>query len=118
MGFEGVSNVIFEKYLRDFSAHKVDEFKIVIIDNAGFHATKNIKIPENIFLVRIPPYCPELNPCEQIWQYIKQKYRNKFFKTMKDLKEWLYQTVRNMEVDIIKSIVSNHHYLTEFYAAF
>lgn len=115
---EGVSNVIFEKYLRDFSAHKVDEFKIVIIDNAGFHATKNIKIPENIFLVRIPPYCPELNPCEQIWQYIKQKYRNKFFKTMKDLKEWLYQTVRNMEVDIIKSIVSNHHYLTEFYAAF
>ena len=115
---EGVSNAIFEKYLHDFSSHKEEEFKIVIIDNAGFHATKNIKIPENIFLVRIPPYYPELNPCEQIWQYIKQKYRNKLFKTMKDLKQWLYQTVRNMNIDIVKSIVSNHHYLNIFNTAF
>jgi len=109
---EGVSNAIFEKYLKDFSKHKREEFKIVLIDNAGFHATKNIKIPENIFLLRIPPYSPELNPCEQIWQYIKRKYKNKLFKTMKDLKEWLYKTVRNMDTDTIKSITSNHHYFT------
>lgn len=43
-----------------------------MIDNAGFHATQNIKVPDNIFLLRIPPYCPELNPCEQIWQFIKK----------------------------------------------
>ena len=115
---EGVSNVIFEKHLKDFSSHKRDEFKIVIIDNAGFHATKNIKIPENIFLLRIPPYSPELNLCEQIWEYIKPKYKNKIFKTRKELKEYLYEIVRNMEEETIKSIVSNHHYLDAFYAVF
>ena len=89
-----------------------------MIDNAGFHATKNIKIPENIFLLRIPPYSPELNPSEQIWQYIKHKYKNQIFKTMKDLKEWLYETVGNMDIETIKSIVSNHHYLDAFYTVF
>ncbi len=115
---DSVSNAIFEMYLKDFSEHKKEEFKIVVIDNAGFHATKNIKVPDNIFLLRIPPYSPELNPAEQIWQYIKRKYKNKLFKTMTDLKDWLYLTVENMTKEAIKSIVSNHHYLDDFYAAF
>jgi hypothetical protein len=40
------------------------------------------------------------------------------FKTMKNSKGWLYKTVRNMDTHTIKSIVSNHHYLTDFYAVF
>jgi len=111
---DGVNSIIFEEYLQHFSKHKPEEFKIVIIDNAGFHSTKNIEIPENVHLLRIPPYTPELNPCEQIWQYIKTRYKNQLFKTMEDLKEWLYKTVNSMETEIIKSITSNHHYLRIF----
>ena len=61
-----VSNEIFEKFLEDFSQQNPRELKIVIIDNAGFHACKNSTIPENIKLIRIPPYAPELNPAEKI----------------------------------------------------
>jgi transposase len=46
--------------------------KIIIIDNAGFHSLTKYDIPENIKLIRIPPYSPELNPSEKIWAYIKQ----------------------------------------------
>ncbi len=70
---EGVTNRIFEAYLQAFSLHKPEEYKIVVIDNTGFHSTKNINVSDNIFLLRIPPYTPELNPCEQIWQYIKKQ---------------------------------------------
>ncbi|TVZ26438.1 DDE superfamily endonuclease [Gillisia sp. Hel_I_86] len=66
---DGVDTTVFEAYLENFSKYKPQEFKIVIIDNAGFHSTKNINVPENIYLLRIPPYTPELNPCEQVWQY-------------------------------------------------
>lgn len=114
----GVNCTIFERYLREFSQHKPDEFKIVIIDNAGFHSTKNIEIPDNIFLLRIPPYTPELNPCEQIWQYIKNRYKNQVFKTMESLQHWLYDTVDAMEEKTIKSITSNYHYLEAFNAVF
>lgn len=112
----GVNGNIFKGYLEEFSKFKSEEYKIVIIDNAAFHSTKDWKIPDNIFLLNIPPYSPELNPCEQVWQYIKKRFKNKFFETIQDLKEWLHKTVNEMTPDIIKSITSNHRYLKIFYS--
>jgi transposase len=112
----GVDTKIFESYLHHFSQYKPKEYKIVIIDNAGFHSTKNIEIPDNIFLLRIPPYAPELNPCEQVWQYIKNRYKNKRFENMENLRSWLHKTVNLMDKNTIKSITSNHHYLNAFNA--
>lgn len=110
----GVSSLIFERYLKEFSEHNPQEFKIVVIDNSRFHSTKNIEIPDNIYLLRIPPYTPELNPCEQVWQYIKNRYKNQIFKTMDLLKIWLHKTVASMKKKTIKSITSNYHYLNAF----
>jgi len=107
----GVNCKIFEQYLKEFSNHRPDEFKIVVIDNAGFHSTKHIDIPSNIYLLNIPAYCPELNPCEQVWQYIKQRFKNKVFKDIESLKLWLHDMVNSMSNNTIKSICSNHHYL-------
>lgn len=106
----GVDSAIFESYLDHFSKYKPKEFKIVVIDNAGFHSTKNIAVPDNIYLLRIPPYNPELNPCEQVWQYIKNRFKNQRFESMKELKKWLHETVKNMSKKTIKSITSNYHY--------
>lgn len=113
-----VNTAVFEQYLNDFSAHKPNEYKIVVIDNAGFHSTKNIQVPDNIFLLRIPPYSPELNPCEQIWQHLKKLFKNQVFKTIELLKQWLFKQVQNMTNDMIKSITSNHHYLDTFKMSF
>lgn len=112
----GVDTIIFESYLKAFSRYKPKEYKIVVIDNAGFHSTKNIEIPDNIFLLRIPPYAPELNPCEQVWQYIKNRYKNKRFEDMNSLRNWLHNMVKNMNSELIKSITSNKNYLNAFYA--
>ena len=118
MEIDGVNTDIFEAYLKEFSKHKPEQAKIVVIDNAGFHSTLNIDVPENIFLLRIPPYSPELNPCEQVWAWIKSRYKNRVFENIDDLKDWLHNTVRSMKPEIIKSIVGNHHYLKAFNATF
>lgn len=114
----GVDTAIFEAYLKGFSAYKPKEYKIVVIDNAGFHSTKNIRVPDNIFLLRIPPYAPELNPCEQVWQYIKNRYKNQRFETMESLKKWLHNMVNNMGNHLIKSITGNSNYMNAFNATF
>ncbi|WP_144959846.1 IS630 family transposase [Gillisia sp. Hel_I_86] len=115
---DGVDTTVFEAYLENFSKYKPQEFKIVIIDNAGFHSTKNINVPENIYLLRIPPYTPELNPCEQVWQYIKNRFKNQRFKSMQELKQWLHQIVKDMGKQTIKSITGNHHYVNAFITTF
>lgn len=112
---ENVTKEIFSNYLKQLSEHKPNELKIVVIDNAGFHSIKNMEIPENIKLLRIPPYTPELNPCEQIWAYIKKRFKNKVYENLQDLKNWLKEFVKSMNKETIKSIVSNQHYLNAFY---
>ena len=69
----GVDTKIFEAYLKAFSEERPRELKIVIIDNAGFHSTKNIEVPEDIILINLPPYCPELNPSEKNMALFKTK---------------------------------------------
>ena len=111
----GVDSKIFESYLNELSLFKPREFKVVVVDNAAFHNTKNIKVPENIFLLKIPPYSPELNPCEQIWQYIKKRYKNKTFDDINQLRKWLWEMVCMMDKELIKSIVANKKYRNIIY---
>jgi len=92
---EGTTSNLFYQYLKEFSKHKPHEIKIVVIDNAGFHPMKNFILPNNIILVRIPPYSPELNPSEKIWHYIKQYYKNTVFETLENVKNWLFNFVSN-----------------------
>ncbi|WP_240491784.1 transposase [Flavivirga aquatica] len=112
---EGVDTLIFEAYLKAFSQHNPEELKIVIIDNAGFHSTKNINLPDNIKLIRIPPYSPELNPCEKVWQYLKEQFKNKTFDNIKELKLWLNKTVKTeINNENIISIVKSEFYINTF----
>lgn len=48
---------------------------VITLDGAGWHRSGNkLKIPDNISLLLLPPYAPELNPQENIWQYLRQNY--------------------------------------------
>ena len=45
---------------------------ILICDGAGWHQTGGrLRVPDNITLLPLPPYCPELNPLENVWQYLR-----------------------------------------------
>lgn len=114
---EGIPSEIFYKYLVEFSKYKQAELKVVIIDNAGSHSLMQYELPGNIILVRIPPYSPELNPCERVWEYIKSYFKNKSFDEIEDVKEWLYGFVReNLSSEIIKSLTGNEIYTKPFIA--
>src|ERR1700726_1581821 len=55
---------------------------LIILDQAGWHTTRKLKLPENLTLVPLPPACPELNAAENIWQYLRQTYlSNRVFET-------------------------------------
>jgi transposase len=44
---------------------------LLIVDGAGWHSSPKLAVPENIVLLQLPPYAPELNPVENIWQYLR-----------------------------------------------
>ena len=116
---EGVDTIIFEAYLKAFSLYNTEELKVVVIDNAGFHSTKNINVPGNIKLIRIALYIPELNPCEKVWQYLKERFKNKTFGDIKELKTWLNQIVKTeINNQNVINIVKSDFYINMFKACF
>ena len=44
---------------------------MLIVDGAGWHGAKCLQVPDNITLVKLPPYSPELNPMENVWAYLR-----------------------------------------------
>jgi putative transposase len=44
---------------------------ILVIDGAGYHTAGALAVPDNITIVRLPPYAPELNPIENVWEYLR-----------------------------------------------
>lgn len=60
---------------------------VVTLDGAGWHRTGGkLRVPNNISLLLLPPYAPELNPQENIWQYLRQNYlANRVFETKDEI---------------------------------
>jgi hypothetical protein len=46
----------------------------MLIDNAGWHIANDLRVPPSISLVHLPPYSPELNAIERVWQYLRDRY--------------------------------------------
>ena len=49
-------------------------YAATLIDNAGWHTANGLRVPQNIALVHLPPYLPELNAIEKVWQYLRDRY--------------------------------------------
>ena len=115
---DSVSKEFFVKYLEGFSKHKPKELKIIVIDNASFHSTKDIKLPNNIVLLPIPPYCPELNPAEKMWQWMKDTIAMKIYDNLQTLETKIEQLIEEAENHIIKSITGYDFYLKIYSSVF
>jgi transposase len=51
-----------------------DEHVLLVLDQAGWHEAKTLRIPANITLQPLPPRAPELNPVERVWLFLKEKF--------------------------------------------
>ena len=51
-----------------------DEHVAMVLDQAGWHGSGSLVVPENITLIALPAYSPELNPVERVWLYLKERF--------------------------------------------
>jgi hypothetical protein len=71
------------QFLAQVSNAHADEFIVMVVDGASSHRSKDLQVPENIRLHRLPGYSPELNPQEHVWDELREKeFPNRVFETM------------------------------------
>jgi hypothetical protein len=59
---------------------------VLLLDQAGWHGSAELVVPPNITLMPLPPRCPELNPVENVWQFMRDNWlSNRIFKSYDDI---------------------------------
>ena|SRR5947209_20217822 len=74
-------------HLREISSQVAsDAHAVVILDRAGWHRSQGLVVPDNITLLELPAYSPELNPVERIWHYLRSHWlANSVFPSLADI---------------------------------
>lgn len=73
-------------YLEELGKEYKESKLLLIMDQAGWHRSKDLKIPSNIKIIFLPPYSPELNPVEKLWFWLKKEVtHNRVYMTINDL---------------------------------
>jgi len=59
---------------------------VVLLDQAGWHMTDKLNVPPNVTIMPLPAKCPELNPQENVWQFLRDnRLSNRVFKSYDDI---------------------------------
>jgi hypothetical protein len=64
-------------FLGEVSSRHPDEFILMVMDGAGWHKAGELKVPDNMHLIFLPAYSPQLNPVEHVWEELREKYLHK-----------------------------------------
>ena len=98
-------------YLKKFAQNYQDEVHLIQLDNAPCHTANKLVVPENVILLFQPTYCPELDPVERVWQYLKRRIKTLQFNSLEDLRNQVADCLNNLSKNIIHSLTGWQHIL-------
>ena len=83
-------NLFIKQLGEDFKEY----FVVMVTDRAGWHTSKGLEVPENIRLLPLPSYSPELNPAEHVWEELREK----------DLPNWSFDSLDQLEENLCRGL--------------
>lgn len=102
------------EFLRRFGAQLApDEHAVLVLDGAGWHIARDLVVPANVTLVRLPPYSPELNPVERVWLYLRERHlSHRLLNSYEDIVDALCHAWRQLNAQRLQSLTA-YPYLNE-----
>jgi transposase len=98
-----------EKHLAEISREVAPgRHAVVVMDQASWHSTPKLRVPDNVSILLLPPRCPELNPVERVWQHLRQTFlSNRVFDAYEDIVEACCEAWNRLRQDLesLRSIV-------------
>lgn len=83
------------------------------MDQAGWHTSKNLELPEGLHLTFLPSHSPELQPAERLWTLVNEPIANQTFETLNDLEEIVFHRCQTLlqQQDLIQGLTSFHWWI-------
>jgi transposase len=87
-------------FLAEVAARHPEDFILMFLDQAGWHKAKALVVPANMRLEWLPPYSPECNPVEHLWDEIREKwFANRLFRGLDAVEDTLVTALHTLETE-------------------
>lgn len=102
-----VNSACMQLFMDEIASRYPKDNIVMVVDGAGWHRKSDFRMPPNLRLLLLPPYSPELNPQEHLWDELREKYfHNRAFDSLDALEDQLVLGLRSLEnnPDTVQSI--------------
>jgi transposase len=106
-----LNTINFQIFLNEFAHHYQESLNIVLMDNGSCHKAKALVIPEQIVCLFLPPYSPELNPIERLWQDLKAQLAWLLVAQLEALERHVETIIRRYSRAAIQSLTSYPYFV-------
>jgi hypothetical protein len=103
---------MFQLFVDAFAQAFPESLNLLLLDNSGAHTAQRLTLPENVRLVFLPPYCPELNPIERVWRDLKDALAWLHFPTLEAQQDYLASLLQAYEAATLQTL-TGYTYLVE-----
>ena len=96
----------FQIFVDAFGAAFPDSLNLVVLDNGSFHTTPKLRLPNNVRFVHTPPYTPEVNPMERVWEDLKADCAGMIHSTLDHLSDAMCGLIQALTPIQLSSLTS------------
>jgi putative transposase len=90
-------------FLAEVSRRHATELIVMVLDGAGWHKARRLLVPVNMRLLFLPPWSPQLNPVEHVWDEVREKwFANRVFGSIHAVEEQLIVALKTLEEDVTR----------------
>jgi transposase len=106
-----LNTVNFQIFLDEFAPHDQASLNIVLMDNGSCHQAKALVLPDHVVCLFLPPYSPELNPIERLWQDLKARLAWILVAQLEALERHVETLIRQYSQAAIQSLTSDPYFV-------
>ncbi len=106
LGLPQLNGDHFQVFLDAFAAARPDTFNVLLVDNSRCHTATDLVVPANVVLLFQPPYAPELNPVEHVWQALKDELAWQCFPNLAALQQRVVELVQAWDAAMLRSLTA------------
>lgn len=96
----------FQLFLNEVSRQLGTTVAVMQLDRAPAHRAQAVEWPENIIPIFQPAHCPELNPIERLWQFLKRLWKGENFASLDALRQRVTQELEQVSLEQVQSLTS------------
>jgi hypothetical protein len=104
-------------FLNECACANAATFNSLMLDNSAAHTAKKVRLPPNVAFVLLPPYSPELNPIERVWEDVRGRMAWQHFGDVDDVEERLCVQLAAYDPTTLQSLTSYPYLRPTLHAA-